>query len=94
MSVTVVLTLNGVEVPVELDDAALATIAHAVADVRCEAASPWLTVDQAAAYLGLTPHAIRKLYETHRVPKHQPGGAGGRIFLRRFDLDVYVSGGS
>jgi excisionase family DNA binding protein len=56
------------------------------------AAPAWFTVRAAADYLGLTEHAVRKLVERQRISKHQHV-EGGRIMLRRADLDAYLDDG-
>jgi excisionase family DNA binding protein len=53
---------------------------------------PWLTVKQAAAYLGLTEHATRKFIDRHHTDKHQHV-PGGRILVHRDDLDTALSDG-
>jgi excisionase family DNA binding protein len=44
----------------------------------------------AAEYTGLTGHAIRKLIDRSQIPK--TSRCGGRIMLRRDDLDRYLEG--
>jgi excisionase family DNA binding protein len=90
VTVTVTALLNGVAVPIELDDAAIAALAAALPAPPPQETPVWLTVVQAAEYLGLTSHAVRKLIERGRLPKHQPV-PGGRILLRRDEADAYLN---
>jgi excisionase family DNA binding protein len=95
MTVTVTLTIGGQPLVAELGDEALQTIAVAIADRNgheTKTASPWLTVADAARYLSLSEHAVRKLLDRHAIPRHQLV-PGGRILLRRTDLDAYLDSG-
>jgi excisionase family DNA binding protein len=94
--ITFTLTIGGQPLIAELDDAALAEIANAISGRTGTdangAPSPWLTVRDAARYLGLSEHATRKLLDRHAIPRHQLV-PGGRILLRRTDLDAYLDAG-
>jgi len=48
-------------------------------------ASPWLDVKAAAAYLGISPNALRKRVDARLVPVHRD--AAGRLRFHRSDLD-------
>lgn len=72
-----------------------AEIEKAKAELRTEFAASasgwpeWMPIDVAAAYLGQTIPATRKLYERHKVPVYQDG-PGAKVWLRRSDLDTYM----
>jgi excisionase family DNA binding protein len=89
--IEVTLHLNGVPVPVTLDDDAIAAIAAEVAEQRPQSEPPeWLTVKTAAVYLGLTEAAVRKLIDRLGIPKNQHV-KGGRVLIRRHDLDAALT---
>lgn len=50
--------------------------------------SPWLNVNEAAAYLKITPQAVRKRVYAGRLPARYD--AGGKMRFRREDLDGSV----
>jgi excisionase family DNA binding protein len=50
--------------------------------------SPWLSKHQAAAYMDLSLHSVRRLIEQGLVPIYKP--VPGRTLLRRSDLDAYL----
>ncbi len=79
--------LNGIAVPVVLDDEALTAIAEALPD---RDGSAWLCgASAAAAYLGLPSRKwiYAHLYE---LPHHR--AEGGRLWFRRDELDAFVKG--
>ena len=49
----------------------------------------WMPLDVAAAYLGQSVPATRKLYERRKVPHYQDG-PGAKVWLRRSELDAYM----
>jgi excisionase family DNA binding protein len=49
----------------------------------------WMPLDNAAAYLGQSVAATRKLYERRKVPVYQDG-PGAKVWLRRSELDAYM----
>jgi hypothetical protein len=49
----------------------------------------WMPLDVAAAYLGQTVAATRKLYEHRKVPHYQDG-PGAKVWLSRSELDAYM----
>lgn len=72
-------------------DALLARVEALEAQLAAPTNPPeWLTVKAAADYTGLTEDAIRKLVDRRGVPKNQEV-AGGRILLRRTDLDAALA---
>ncbi len=86
MTVTVSLHLNGVAVPVTLDQAALAEIAAAL-PVQ-ETGSPWLAGAQAAAdYLGWPRERVYK-----RLPEIPHYKDEGRLMFRKDELDAFLEG--
>ena len=54
--------------------------------------SPWLDVTGAAAYLEMTPDAVRKAAQRGLLPAHQPFGRGSRYFFHRAKLDEHILG--
>ena len=50
----------------------------------------WLTVDQAAAYIGAKPQRVYDLRSSGRLSRH---GDGGRALVDRRELDRLVGGG-
>lgn len=51
----------------------------------------WLSTKEAAAYLGLTPNALRKLTASRSVPFEQEV-AGGKCWFLRSELDQWRRG--
>lgn len=78
----------------ELSDADVDALAARLSEriPRIEEGSPWLTVEPAADYLGMTSDALRKLAQRQRIKHHQPNGERGRLYFARKDLDAWVSG--
>jgi excisionase family DNA binding protein len=74
---------------------AIATRAAEIVLARIDAAADrgdapeYLSVKDAAAYLGCTEGRVRKLVEARRIPFAQDG-PGCRIFLSRADLDRFM----
>jgi excisionase family DNA binding protein len=60
-----------------------------LAEIDARAASPWLTTTEAAAYLRLTPEALRARVRRGTVPAHRDGD---RWLFHRDELDAYVRG--
>jgi hypothetical protein len=87
VSVTVEITLNGISVPVTLNDDALTAIADAVA-ARHEPEPGYLDTKQAAAHLGLTIPALEKLKQRGRLPYTQEA-PGHKVWFARRDLDAW-----
>lgn len=52
--------------------------------------TPWLTTLEAAAYLKLSPQSIRAACREDKLRHVQPGGARGKILVRREWLDAWV----
>lgn len=50
----------------------------------------WLSVESAARYLDVSPERVRKLIARRAIPHYQDGPAC-RIFLRRRELDEWMS---
>ena len=78
----------------ELPNALIETLAQRVAAIvleRLEATSSrrWLTVDQAADYIGRTPEAIRGLVKRGELTAYKPDG---RLQLDRVELDRWMRG--
>jgi excisionase family DNA binding protein len=48
-----------------------------------------MPLDVAAAYLGQSVAATRKLHERRKVPHYQDG-PGAKVWLRRSELDAYM----
>jgi excisionase family DNA binding protein len=76
-----------------------ATLIDEIADAVAErlgagdlvlARSPWLDVQGAADYLGMTADAVRKAAQRGLLPAHQPFGKGSRYFFHYRELDEYL----
>lgn len=86
-----------IELRVTLSDEQMAQIVEQVADVlearQAEASQPasrWLTVDQAAGYIGARPQRIYDLRSSGRLSRC---GDGGRALVDRRELDALVERG-
>lgn len=55
-----------------------------------EAAAEWLSIETAARYLDVSPERVRKLVARRAIPHYQEG-PGCRVFLRRRELDEWMS---
>ena len=78
----------------EVPNALIETLAQRVAAIvleRLEATSNrrWLTVDQAADYIGRSPEAIRGLVKRRDLTGYKPDG---RLQLDRHELDTWMRG--
>jgi excisionase family DNA binding protein len=71
------------ELPPELLESIAERAAELAADLLREEGSPWLTRQQAAAYLGLP---VSRLEKDRRIPCHKDGG---RVLYHRAELDNY-----
>jgi len=79
-------------VPPELVDAIARRAAEIVAkDLQPATTSPWLTTDEAAAYLRANRQRVFDLTSQGRLKVHKDGA---RNLYRREDLDVYLAGGA
>jgi excisionase family DNA binding protein len=77
----------------DLSDADLDRLADRIAarlGPRLEPATDngWMTSAQAAAYLAISPDALKKLTAARSIPFSQDG-PGARCFFRRADLDEW-----
>ena len=86
----------GFTVPVELIDALADRLAHAVGDRVGErlavqpTVSPWLTLDQACAYLGFSRDSLYKLTAARAIPCRKKQGGQGLRF-HRDELDAWMN---
>ena len=56
--------------------------------------SPFLTAEEAAEWLRLTPAALTAMRRTDRGPRYlQPSGPNGRVLYRLADLERWVESG-
>jgi excisionase family DNA binding protein len=53
----------------------------------------WMTTDETASYLGMTPNALHKLTAARAIPFAQDG-PGCRCYFRRSDLDRWRESGA
>ncbi len=60
-------------------------LAARVDELERESSKRWLTVDEAAAYLGITAKAVRRRADRGRLPVIRDGG---RVYLDRDALDA------
>ncbi|MEJ7791948.1 MAG: helix-turn-helix domain-containing protein [Gaiellaceae bacterium] len=79
-------------VPEELVDA-LATRLASLLNGRGDRQTRWLTLEEAAEHLRLTPHALRKLVQRGQIPTFQPNGRGTRHYFDRDELDDWIRAG-
>jgi excisionase family DNA binding protein len=89
MSVTITLLIGGQPLEAVLDDAALAAIAAAISPTDTTW-QEWFNVEDAAAYMDVSPERVRKLIARRAIAFSQEG-PGCRVFLRRTDLDTYLN---
>jgi excisionase family DNA binding protein len=61
----------------------------AVAQWERRMADPWMTTERAAAYLSLTPDALRARVRRGTIPAHRDGD---RWLFHRDELDAHVRG--
>lgn len=77
-------------VPDELLEALACRVAELLVPlISAPAGSPWLTVTEAAEHMRCKPKRIYDLISQHRLPAHRDGG---RVLLRRDELDAYLLG--
>jgi hypothetical protein len=56
--------------------------------------SPFMTADEAAAWLRYTPEALTSMRKSGRGPRfYQPAGPQGRVLYRLADLEEWVESG-
>jgi excisionase family DNA binding protein len=73
-------------------DAVIARMSTTVATTTTADTSPWLNVQQAAAYIGDAPTSrIYDLVQQHKLTPHRDGR---RLLLHRDELDGYLRGAS
>jgi excisionase family DNA binding protein len=89
MGVTVTVDLNGVPVPIVLDDVALAAISDALPREAAEPASPFLTIPEAAKYLCCpTRQRVDDLLSSGRLTRVKDGS---RTLIARAELESYLN---
>jgi excisionase family DNA binding protein len=86
---TVTVQLNGITVPLELDEAALEAIAAALADRAPQDApsSPYMTVPEAAAFLRCSRQRVDDLLSQRRLHRFKDGA---RTLVKRDEIAAYV----
>jgi excisionase family DNA binding protein len=91
--VTIEFELNGVLVPVILDEAALAGIAAALADrdsrQAAPSSSPYLTIPEAAEFLRCSRQRVDDLLSQRRLRRYKDGS---RTLVSRDELARYLAG--
>ena len=88
----------GATIRIELDDRVLDLLAARLADrlavhrapADALAASPWMSAQAAADYIGCSLSRVRKLTMLGDLPNHRDGA---RVLYRRDDLDAYIRSG-
>jgi excisionase family DNA binding protein len=91
MRVAVTVELNGVSVPLVLDDDAVRTIAAALPErEREEPASPYMTIPEAAEFLRCSRQRVDDLLSQGPLQRVKDGA---RTLIRRSDLAAYLDGG-
>lgn len=86
---------SSVTLTITLSPDQLSEIAARVAEMLSTSSSPdsaqrWLTIDQAAAYIGCRRQRIYDLRSSGRLKRH---GDGGRALVDRYELEQLVSNG-
>lgn len=83
-----------VPIALPITDDTIALIADRVAGLLAErlpsAASPWLTVADAATYLGCPTSRVYALKAARQIPHHKEGS---RLLFHRDELDAWVRKG-
>jgi excisionase family DNA binding protein len=88
--VTVEVGLNGVRVPLVLDDAALAALARAVVPSHVpEAPSPFMTISEAAEYLRASRQRVDDLLSQQRLSRYKDGR---RTLVSRTEIEEHLRG--
>lgn len=64
----------------------------AVDDAYVSATDPWFDTCHAAAHLGITPKALRKIAGERRKVPFEQEGPGCKMWFRRSALDAYRRG--
>ncbi len=77
-------------IPAELLDEIARRVVDLLHDRTSDPApsSPWLSVAEAAEYLRCKPKRVYDLVSQQRLPGHHDGG---RLLLRRDEIDIYLS---
>jgi excisionase family DNA binding protein len=78
-------------IELHLDDAGVERLADAIArrlEGRLGVASPWLTAEDAAAYIGAPVSRIRQLTMGDEIPVHRDGR---RVLYNRDELDRWLA---
>lgn len=81
------MTTLSLTVPPELLEQIAERAAEIVAGRAVPAASPWMSVDQAADYVGIPKQSLYKLTAAKAIPHAKPGN---RLLFNREDLDAWV----
>jgi excisionase family DNA binding protein len=90
VTITIHVELNGVHVPLLLDDDALGVIAAAIDGPTDDPVWPvWMNLKTAACYLDMSPERLRKLVARREIPFTQEA-PGCRVFFSRSDLDAWM----
>jgi excisionase family DNA binding protein len=90
MSVEIVLRLNGAELPVTLNDAAVLAISVAVAELAQtpEPTSPYMTILEAAEYLCCSRQRIDDLLSQRRLTRVKDGS---RTLVQRREIEAHLA---
>lgn len=90
MSVRIEIELNGVLVPLTLDDEALAAIAAALPRETAEPESPYLTIPEACEYARMSRQRVYDLRSSGRLSR---SGDGSSARVLRAELDALIRNG-
>lgn len=88
MSVTVRVEINGVAVPVEIGDDALAAIAVALPKPELPPPPEYATVVEAAEILRAKPQRVYDLLSARVLTRHKDGS---RTLVERAELEAYLN---
>jgi excisionase family DNA binding protein len=91
VSVRVDIELNGVRVPLVLDDDALQAIVAAVVTEKPEPLSPYMTVVEAADYLRCSRQRVDDLLSQRRLTRHKDGS---RTLVSRAEIERHLHMGA
>jgi excisionase family DNA binding protein len=89
VSVRVEVELNGVRVPLVLDDAAVEAVAAALPEQRGEQQPEFLTIPETAQLLRCKRQRVDDLLSSGRLTRVKDGS---RVLIRRAEIDAYLSG--
>jgi excisionase family DNA binding protein len=61
-------------------------------DTPEQGSKKWLSVKDAAKYLGVSAHTVRDMVDSGKLTYYRPGNGRGKISFRGADLEAYLEG--